>query len=665
MGSIYVSFIVKSVSVNSENSELFEKSYQSVYKPILKFLYSHPSFPLSFKFTGPQLQFYKKRKNEIITLVRELTDRKQIEVLGGAYHDALLPLLNSIDRNGQIDELTSELRQTFGKRPRGMTLFQDCWDSSLVNNIHNCGIEYLVLSSALIQEGKKNFLPIFMSDLGKSIDIFAAYDEFIPDSQMLAEEFVWNIEKAVLKAEKKDSYLQLDADRIVVINLEAETALNLTNTKWFEQLDKYIQSTPDCKIKLTTPNDFRTHNVKTKLQSYIPVGISTEISNVIQNDKGEKNRLPYSIYDFLYTYSAAQKLYNRILYVGLLVNQYKTDKMRKKAAREKLWFAQNGANILCTAKDAVENTINRQQAYKYLNEAEKMLRAEGNFVESVTSFDYDNDGISEYVCRMEQYFAYISLNGGAVRELDVMKNLCNYADNLKRRAVFDGFDDDYERGIFIDHLFTSEQFKNYSGGEPAGDGVFSRIQYSELKYSQSHREIQLCARAVWKPTGQTVYLRKKYVINSTGMYVQYIIKNESEKTLGAKFAVEANLVNIFFRNDDKTGFNIEAVDNGEIFVINPKKSTKDINAGNKLKNIQLVRMSDKANGISFVFEPNEKCGYCMNPIVFNRQNMQCEEAKPVSMTYESTLYWDINIGPGMETEKSINFTIIPVKKIKS
>ena len=312
MGSIYVSFIVKSVTFNTENTELFEKSYQSVYKPILKFLYSHPSFPLAFKFTGPQLQFYKKRKNEIITLVRELTERKQIEVLGGAYYDALLPLLNSIDRNGQIDELTSELRQTFGKRPRGMTLFQDCWDSSLVNNIHNCGIEYVVLSSALIQENKKTFLPIFMSDLGKSIDIFASYDEFIPNSQMLAEEFIWNIDKAVMKAEKKDSYLQLDADRIIVINLEAETALELTNSKWFEKLDKYLQSTPDSRIHLTTPNNYRTRNIKTKVQSYIPVGISNEISNIIQNDKNEKNKVPYSIYDFLYTYNASQKLYKTL-----------------------------------------------------------------------------------------------------------------------------------------------------------------------------------------------------------------------------------------------------------------------------------------------------------------------------------------------------------------
>ena len=149
------------------------------------------------------------------------------------------------------------------------------------------------------------------------------------------------------------------------------------------------------------------------------------------------------------------------------------------------------------------------------------------------------------------------------------------------------------------------------------------------------------------------------------MYVQYIIKNESDKTLGAKFAVESNISNIFFKNDDKNGFNIETVDNGEVFIVNSKKSTKSINESGKLKNIQVVRMSDQTNGISLVFEPNEKCGYCMNPIIFNRKGITGEEIKPVSMTYESTLFWDINVGPGMETEKSINFTIIPVKKIKN
>jgi hypothetical protein len=294
-----------------------------------------------------------------------------------------------------------------------------------------------------------------------------------------------------------------------------------------------------------------------------------------------------------------------------------------------------------------------------------MLRGDNSFTESVTCFDYDNDGIEEYVCRMEQYFAYISLAGGSVPELDVIKDCFNYSDNLKRTFEFDGYDDDYDRGFFIDHLFTPAQLELYLKGEPAGDGVFSRIQYSQRKYSQQHHEIQLDARAVWKPTGQTVYLRKKYVINSTGMYVQYIIKNESDKPLHAKFAVESNISDISFVSNKKSGFYLETVDNGEVVNIDTEKSTQEFYKKGKLSNVQIVRLSDKPNGISFVFEPNEKCSYCFNPIKFNRPGFDHEKIDSVNLTYASALLWDINIEPGMETEKSINFTIIPVKKIKS
>ena len=666
MGSIYVSFIVKSVCICADNSDLLEKSFQANYKPLIKYLYSHPSFPLSFAFSGPQIQYFKRRKNELITILREMVDRKQVEILGGGYNEPLLPLLNSVDRNGQIDLLTSEIRQTFGKRPRGMTLYQDCWDSSLVNNIHTCGIEYVILNSNLIAENKRTFLPIFMSDLGKNVDIFPYYNDLIPDPEMLAEEFIYNIEKAVLKVEKKDTHIQLDADRIIAITLTAQQAAKLTDSKWFELLGKYIDDNKDGRVKLTTLNAYRTNGVKMKLTSYIPVGIGDEVSKNTQaalNDN--RNKFPYTIYDFMYAYPESQKLYNRMLYTSLLVNQCKTDKMRKKTAREKLWQAQNGKSLIGTSSEPITNSLNRQLAYKYLTEAEKMLRADKTFEESVTCFDYNNDGIDEYVSRMEQYFAYISLAGGSVPELDIIKDGFNYTDNLKRRFEFDGCDDSYDRGLFIDHLFTQSQLELYIRGEPAGDGVFSRIQYSQLKYSQQHHEVQLAARAVRKPTGQTVYLRKKYIINSTGMYVQYIIKNESDKPLKAKFAVESNICDVSFLNEKKSCFNLETVDNGEVVNINTESSTQDQNKKGKLNNVQIVRLSDKPNGISFVFEPNEKCSFCFNPLKCNRPGFNREKIGPVNLIYASSLFWDINIDPGRETEKSINFTIIPVKKIKS
>ncbi len=665
MGSIYVSFIVKSVSVFTESTEVLEKNFQTIYKPVLKYLYSHPSFPMSFAFSGSQIQFFKKRKNELITILRELTDRKQVEILGGGYNDPLLPLLNSADRNGQIDLLTSEIRATFGKRPRGMTLFQDCWDSSLVNNIHTCGIEYVILNSSIIPESKRSFLPIFMSDLGKNVDIFPYYNDLLPDEQMLPDEFIYNIEKAVLKVEKKDNHLQLDADRIIAISLTPEMVSKLNEAKWFEQLGKYIQANDSGRVKLTTLNNYRTAGVKIKIPSYIPIGISDEVSKITSISSTEKtNKYQVNVFDFLNTFNESKKLYNRMMYLSLLVNQCKTDKMRKKTAREKLWQAQNGMTLLCTSNEPQFNATYRQQAYKYLNEAEKMLRGDGKFEESVTCYDYDNDGIDEYVCRMEQYFAYISLAGGSVPELDIIKDYCNYADNLKRKFEFDGHDDNYERGFFIDHLFTENQLELYIRGEPAGDGVFSRIQYSQLKYISKHHEVQLCARAVWKPTGQTVYLRKKYVINSTGMYVQYIIRNESEKPLKAKFAVESNISDVSFTLNSKSGINIETLDNGDVFNFDFSKSTEALNKKGKLNNVQVVRVSNQPNGVSFVFEPNEKCSFCYNPIKYNRPGFYGNKIAPVAITHTASIFWDVNIDPGRETEKSINFTIIPVRKIK-
>jgi len=665
MGSIYVSFIVKSVPVFTESTEVLEKNFQTIYKPVLKYLYSHPSFPMSFAFSGSQIQFFKKRKNELITILRELTDRKQVEILGGGYNDPLLPLLNSADRNGQIDLLTSEIRATFGKRPRGMTLFQDCWDSSLVNNIHTCGIEYVILNSSIIPESKRSFLPIFMSDLGKNVDIFPYYNDLLPDEQMLPDEFIYNIEKAVLKVEKKDNHLQLDADRIIAISLTPEMVSKLNEAKWFEQLGKYIQANDSGRVKLTTLNNYRTAGVKIKIPSYIPIGISDEVSKITSISSTEKtNKYQVNVFDFLNTFNESKKLYNRMMYLSLLVNQCKTDKMRKKTAREKLWQAQNGMTLLCTSNEPQFNATYRQQAYKYLNEAEKMLRGDGKFEESVTCYDYDNDGIDEYVCRMEQYFAYISLAGGSVPELDIIKDYCNYADNLKRKFEFDGHDDNYERGFFIDHLFTENQLELYIRGEPAGDGVFSRIQYSQLKYISKHHEVQLCARAVWKPTGQTVYLRKKYVINSTGMYVQYIIRNESEKPLKAKFAVESNISDVSFTLNSKSGINIETLDNGDVFNFDFSKSTEALNKKGKLNNVQVVRVSNQPNGVSFVFEPNEKCSFCYNPIKYNRPGFDGNKIAPVAITHTASIFWDINIEPGRETEKSINFTIIPVRKIK-
>ena len=371
-----------------------------------------------------------------------------------------------------------------------------------------------------------------------------------------------------------------------------------------------------------------------------------------------------TVFDFMEKYPQSHALYNRMLYVSMMVNQYKKDKMRKKDAREKLWRGQNGIGFISTSEGAFANARIRQQSYKFLMEAEKILREDSDFKESVSCFDYNGDGMNEYICRMQNYFSYITLTGGAVQELELIKNTGNFADNLSRTKEYDEYSDDYERGIFIDHVFTQEQFEKYVNAQPAGDGIFSRVHYSPQKYSQSKHEILLCADATLKASRQKISLRKKYIINSTGMIVQYVLKNESCNPLSVIFAVESNFANTNFIPDNISYFNVEAVNNDEIVKIDAKESTKKYYDEDTLSDVSIVRLADSESGTFFGFEPNENCGYCYYPIIFKRPGYAGKEMINSSMTFVSTLYWKINLDPGMETEKNINFTITNSKKSK-
>ncbi len=664
MGSTYICFHLNPVSINSSESDNLEKKFQTVYKPLAKFLYSHQSFPFSISLNGELVQFMKKKKNELITIYKELVDRKQLEILGGAYYDAVLPLLFNADRNGQIDLLTSEIRQSIGKRPRGMTIIADAWDSSLVNSISTCGIEYVILDNPILKEYRDSYLPLIMSDLGKTVEIFPYYPEFIPLADTEPSDFISLISKCVSRAQKKSQYIQMEPNRVIVISMEIEQIMPLIEAKWFDKLADYLNLS-DNKVILSTPSAYRKEEV-VKLPAYISCGISEglfSIDEIYGLKSQNRNKINSSFYNYLEQYSGGASLYRKILYTSNLVNQYKSDKIRKKTARDKLWLAQKGDAIIWNCNDIQRNLSKRQISYKYLVEIEKILTDDSSFRESITNFDYDGDGLKEYVCRMKNFFSYISLISGAMMELEVLKGGGNYVDNLTRKEPWDGQTDKYRRGIFVDHVFSEEQFQNYISGLPAGDGIFSRIQYTEAKYSQAHKEVQLTASAVALETKQNIFLKKKYIISTDGLYVQYILRNDSDKTLKMKFAVESNLTNVNFTADNDARFSLELIDGGNKVTPDYETSVQnEINKGNLL-NVSIVRASDLQNGVSFVFEPNEKCGYYFQDIDFKRPDMT-GNIKTVQKCLVSTLFWDIELEPGMETEKNINFAIVSVKKQK-
>ena len=300
MNPVYVSFSLRTFNTSLASNDEFEKDYQTVYKPLVKFLYSHPNLSFSFSFSGIQLQYYKNKHNEFITILKQLVDRKQIEILGGGFYEPILPLLYPVDRTGQIDFLSDEIRQTIGKRPRGITLFADCWDSSLVNCLQSCGIEYVLLDSFIIPTDKRKYLPVFMSDLGKSIEIFPYYDNFIPDAGESPEAFIDNLTRQVEKIEKKDVYCQLQPERIVNINLNHQQLQALLENKWFDSFCEQISNNENNRVKTVIPTDYR-KNSSVKVPCYVSSGINGSVAKWISQafiETESRRAYPFTVHDF-------------------------------------------------------------------------------------------------------------------------------------------------------------------------------------------------------------------------------------------------------------------------------------------------------------------------------------------------------------------------------
>lgn len=654
-------FGLESSEIGTARSDNFETDYQNAYKPVMKFLYSHPAFRMSFAFNGVFFQYLKKKHGEFVETLRELTARKQVEVIGGGFYDPVFPLLFPVDRSGQIEMLSSEIRQSVGRRPRGMTLYASCWDFSVLSSARSCGMEYVFLESALVPPEQQKFFPLIMSDRGKSIDILPVHTELKPPPGILCGEYLENVRAAVEKTQKKEDRRLGGGRRVVCVPLSPEDLRQLLQSGWLDSLDRAVAEDSEGAFVLSTPENYRKAE-PLRIPAYIAAGIGGETGAALRrrNSRGAAGS-PVTVFDFFQNAPQSRALYDRMLYVSLIMSLYHSDKMRKSEVRKKLWQSQSGNAFLDRHRRFSVASACRQRAYQFLVEAERILREYNKFSESLVSFDYNSDGMSEYIFRMQNYFACVSLTGGAVREFDVMRNSGNFADHMRRAAAFDGFDDSYEGGLFVDHLLSGRELAEFTEGRPPASGVFAGIRYEEKRISENGREVRMRASAVYGD-GQKVSLLKKYTASSGGFTVQYILKNESGSRLDAKFAVESDLAQTNFRADGFSAFRVEVVAGGRKLETDTRSSSRRLSDSGVISDTEYLQITDTDGMISFVFEPNESCGLFFEPVTFRRPEAASGEPVPICMSFAAVMFWHICLEPGMEMEKTVNFSVAVERK---
>lgn len=155
---------------------VFSDATRLAYEPFLDLLEAYPGFRACLHHTGPLLEWLDANRPKYLDRLAALAESGQVEILGGAFYEPILPIIPPEDRVGQIVAMSDWLERRVGVRPRGMWLAERVWEPTLPGSIAAAGIEYTVLDDAhfdAVGVEESDRLGYFLTeDQGRTIAVF-------------------------------------------------------------------------------------------------------------------------------------------------------------------------------------------------------------------------------------------------------------------------------------------------------------------------------------------------------------------------------------------------------------------------------------------------------------------------------------------------------------
>ena len=304
-----------------------------MYKPLLSSLYTSQELSFALFMSGPFLDWIEHAHPEFLMIVEEMISRKQLEVLGGGFYTPYFPVLPPADRVGQTEKLTTALRKQFGKRPRGLWLPGSAWDPSLISSLCTCGIEYLLMDKVMLETsgfpGVNGLSPVTLEDSGKTLIALPLDNRYRFLERISPKNFLDILQ-----------YSDTDKGEVTIIVFFDQTSIPALftapegNSSWMERFLASL-SRSGVQIELTTPARL----LKTRTPN-LRACISSGMSPYDYEDNPAPDDIRIlartSVKQYLINSENIMRLYAKMMYVNILVNQLRGDKARKKTAREEI-----------------------------------------------------------------------------------------------------------------------------------------------------------------------------------------------------------------------------------------------------------------------------------------------------------------------------------------
>ena len=500
----------------------FENVYAGHLRPFISGLYKFPKIQAALHYSGVLLHWVERTHPELFMLIEDMVGRRQVEMLGGGFYEPMLPIIPLQDKIGQIELLTTYLRKQFGKRPQGCWIPAFAWEQSLVSPLAACGMGFTFLSGrqfALASGGSAD-APCMCEDQGKVITVF-------PVLQSLEASVTDNSISSLLAALLEDFNNRHPDETECIVSIFPPQIKAGRNESKDIAWNRFFEELSLCESCETALPGKLLKSLKGLRKMCFPDLPDTA-------DSVSPRR-------FVIMHPEAGGIYSKMVFVNVLINQLRGDKSRKLSAHEELWKAQDSALFYRAGRQGLHNHLLRNAAYSALLGAERVTREKSKFVPSLVTYDFNMDGVGEWLFQDAKINCYVQSKGGGIFELDYLPKVWNYLDTCGGRLAF--------ADRLLPPAFKAE---NLVYGAIEGARICRNECYDADEADKVHRKLRLALRSPQRrmePRGSfakplpfgNVEIEKKYSVKKDSVLAEYSFANTGAEKESFQFAPEIDL----------------------------------------------------------------------------------------------------------------------------
>ncbi len=126
-------------------ADVIARAHARAYEPFLKTVSRWPNVHFSLHISGSLLEWLEEAAAPTLELVREMVARRQCELLGGTYYEALAPVAPRRDVVASITAFREKLATVFGVAPEGMWPAERVYEPHLPRILAEAAVKHIAL----------------------------------------------------------------------------------------------------------------------------------------------------------------------------------------------------------------------------------------------------------------------------------------------------------------------------------------------------------------------------------------------------------------------------------------------------------------------------------------------------------------------------------------